>query len=72
MVQFSQLCMTTGKTLILTIWIFFFFWQGNVSAFQHTVQVFHHFPAKKQSSSDFMASVTVHIDYAVQEEEICH
>ena len=29
--------------------------QSNVSGFQHTVWVCHHFPAKKQSSSAFMA-----------------
>ena len=45
--------------------------QSNVSAFQHTVQVCHCFPAKKQSSSDFMAVVTVHSDLGAQEEEIC-
>ena len=47
-------------------------WQSNVSAFQHTVLVCHSFPAKKQSSSDFMAAVTVCSDFGAQEEEICH
>ena len=28
-------------------------------------------PAKKQSSSDFMAAVTIHSDFRAQEEEIC-
>ena len=32
-------------------------WQSDVSAFPHTVWVCHNFPAKKQSSSDFMAAV---------------
>ena len=45
---------------------------GNVSAFQHIVYVCHHFPAKKQLSSNFMASVTIHSDFRAQEEEICH
>ena len=40
--------------------------QSNVSALQHN------FPAKKQLSSDFMAAVTIHSDFGVQEEEICH
>ena len=31
--------------------------------FQHRVQVCHCFPAKKQSSSDFMAAVTIHSDF---------
>ena len=30
-----------------------------VSAFQHTVFVCHSFPAKKQSSADLMAAVTI-------------
>ena len=46
--------------------------QSNVSAFQHTVQVCHCFPAKKQSSSDCMAAVTICSDFRAQEEEICH
>ena len=44
--------------------------QSHVSAFQH--QVCHRFPAKKQSSSDFMAAVTICSDFRAQEEEICH
>ena len=47
-------------------------WQSNVYAFQYTVEVCRRFPAKKQSSSDFMAAVTVHSDLRAQEEEICH
>ena len=46
--------------------------QSNVSVFQHTVQVCRRFPAKKQSSSDFMAAVTIRSDFGAQEEEICH
>ena len=46
--------------------------QSNVSAFQHTVWVCHSFPAKKQSSSDFMTVVTTCSDFKAQEEEICH
>ena len=38
-------------------------WQSNVS--QHT-RVCHHFPAKKQSFSDFMAAVTVLCDFGVE------
>ena len=48
-------------------------WQSNVSTFQHTVLVSLFFsPAKKQSSSDFMASVTICSYFGAQEEEICH
>ena len=46
--------------------------QSNVSAFQHIVWVCHHFPAKEQLSSDFMAAVTIHSNFRAQEEEICH
>ena len=46
--------------------------QSHVSAFRHTVWVCHRFPAKKQSSSDFMAAVTFRSDFGAQEEEICH
>ena len=46
--------------------------QRDVSAFQHTVQTCHHFPAKKQLSSDFMDVVTVLSDFGAQGEEICH
>ena len=47
-------------------------WQSNISAFQHAVWVCHGFPAKKQSSSDFMAAVTICSDFRAEEEEICH
>ena len=47
-------------------------WQSNASAFQHAVQVCHSFPAKNQSSSDFMAAVTICTDFGAHEEEICH
>ena len=67
MVQFSQSYVTTGKTIALTIQP-----RSDVSAFQHTVWVCHHCPAKQQSSSDFMAAVTICSDFGVQEGEICH
>ena len=47
-------------------------WQSNVSAFQHTVEVCHTFPAKKQLSFYFMAAVTIHSNFGAQLEEICH
>ena len=69
MVQLSQLYVTTGKTIALTIQT----WQqSNVSAFQHTVYVSHSFPTEKQLCSDFMAAVTIHSDFRAQEEKICH
>ena len=58
---------TTGKTIALTIQP-----RSDVSAFQHTVWVCHHCPAKQQLSSDLMAAVTICSDFGVQEGEICH
>ena len=60
-VQLSQPYMTTGKTVALDCMDLC--WQSDVSAFQHTVWIRHRFPAEKQSSSDFMAAVTVHSDW---------
>ena len=34
-----------------------------ISAFQHTVHICHGFPAKKQTSSDFMAAVMKSLHY---------
>ena len=45
-------------------------WQSNVCASRLTVELCHCFPPRKQSSSDFLA--TVHSDFRTQEEEICH
>ena len=56
--------------MALTIWTFVS--RINVSAFQRSVLVCHHFPVKKQSSSDYMAAVTVCSDFGAKEEEICH
>ena len=69
MVQLSQVCVTTGKTIALTIWTFV---SRVMSAFQHIIYICHSFPAEKQMSSDFMAAVTIHSDFRAQEEEICH
>ena len=69
MIQLSQPDVITGKTITLTIWTFV----GRVpSLLFNTVYVCPHFPAKKQSSSDFIAAVTVCSDFGAQEEEICH
>ena len=69
MVQLSQPHMTTRKTIASTMWTFV----GRVmSLLFNTVYVCDGFPAKKQSSSHFMAAVTIHSDFGAQEEEICH
>ena len=61
--------MTPGKTVALTVWTFVD--KVMSFAFQHTVLVCHGFPAKKQSSSNFMAAVTIRSDFRAQEEESC-
>ena len=48
-VQLSQLYMTTGPYCLGYTDLC---WQSDVSTYQHTVQICHSFPAKKQSSSD--------------------
>ena len=46
--------------------------QSNVSTFQHIVYICYCFPAKKQLSFYFMASVTIGSDFGAQEKEICY
>ena len=46
--------------------------QSDVFSFKYNVKVCLSFPAKKPSSSNFMAAVTIHSDLRVQEEEICY
>ena len=66
-VQLSQLYMTTGKTTALTIRITV---SRVMSLLFNTVLVCHSFPAKKHSSTDFIAAVTICSDFRAQEEEI--
>ena len=61
--------MTTGK-LALTVRTFV--GRVNVSTFQDTLSRLVIIFLPKQSSSDFMAAVTVHSDFGAQEVEICH
>ena len=68
MVQLSQLDMITGKTLALTLQTFVY----RVMCLLFNTEICHNFPAKKQLSSDFAATVTIHSDFRAQEEEICH
>ena len=65
MVQLSQLYMTTGKTLALTIRTFVI---RIMSLLFNTVS----FPTKEQKYFDFMAAVTIHNNFRAQVEEICH
>ena len=54
---------TTEKTIAFSIEKFV----RKVFAFQNAVNVCHNIPAKKQLSSDFMATVTTHSDFGAQE-----
>ena len=69
MVQLSQPYMTTGKTIALTRWTFV---SRVMPLLFSTLPRFVSVPAKKQTSSDFMAAVTIYSDFEDQEEEICH
>ena len=51
--------------------IYQFVGQSDVSASQHTVYVSHSFPAKKQTSSDFVAADAIHSGFRGSDEEIC-
>ena len=46
--------------------------QSDVFSFKYNVKVCLSFPAKKPSSSNFVAAVTVCSDLGAQEQEICH
>ena len=45
--------------------------QSNTSDFKYAFQVCHTFSSKEQTSFNFMAAVTVHSDFGVQENKIC-
>ena len=69
MVRLSQPYKTTGKTIALTIRTFV---SRLTSLLFNTLSRFDIAPAKKQSSFDFMAAVTIHSNLRAQENEICH
>ena len=69
MVQLSHPCMTTGKTIALSIWTFV----GKVmSLLFNTLSRFAIVPSTEQASFNFMASGTVCRDFGTQENKICH
>ena len=70
MVQLSHPYMTTGKAIGLTRQIFV----GKVMSlfFCDTVYVGHSFHSKGQTSFNFIAAVTFHSEFGVQENKICH
>ena len=61
-VQLSQQYMTTGKTIVLTIWTFV----------SRIMCLLFSTLSRFVIASDFMAALTFHSDFRAQEEEICH
>ena len=70
MVQLSQLYMTTGKIIALTIWTFV----GQVmSLLLNTLSmVCHDCPSREEVSLNFMTTAAIHSDSGAQESKICH
>ena len=68
-VQFSQLYLTTGKTIALVIRIFI---SRVLSLLFNTLYRFVIAFPPRSNCSDFMSAVTIHSDFRAQEEEICH
>ena len=70
MVQLSQLYMTMGKAIALTIWTFV---EKVMSMLFNMLSRFViAFSSKGQACFNFMAAVTVHSDFGAQEKKICH
>ena len=70
MVQLSQLYVTNGQTIALTMWTFV----SKVMSLLFNILcrfVIAFLPGSKLSSN-FMAAVTIRSDFRVQEEKICH
>ena len=69
MVQLSQPYMTPGKTIALTTPTFV---SKVMLCFLIHSKVHSHFSSKEQASFNFVAAVTIHSDFGVQENKICH
>ena len=73
MIQISHLCMTTGKTIALTIWTFVCKVMHLLFNILSMLSVCHSFSSKEYSSfKNFMAAVTVCSDFGAQENRVCH
>ena len=73
MVQLSNACLTTGKTIALTIWTFVV--QPKVMSLLFNMLfrlVIAFLPRSKQASFNSMAAVTVCSDAEAQENKVCH
>ena len=70
MVQLSDLYMTSGKTIALTLWTFV---SKMMSLLFNTLPIFVTvFLLRNQNFLNFMAAVTVHSDFGAQEKKICY
>ena len=69
MVQLSELYMTTGKTIGLTIWIFV---SEVMSLLFNVLSRFVIAFLPRRKCLNFMTAVTVHSDFGAQENKICH
>ena len=65
-VQLSHPCMTTGKTIVLTRWIFV---GKECLCFKYAVYLCDTIPTKE---INFMAAVTICSDFGAQENRFCH
>ena len=63
----SHICMTTGKTIALTIRTFLI----KVMSLLFNM-LSRSFPSKEQACFNFMAVITIHRDFGAQENKICH
>ena len=69
-VQLSHPCMTTGKTIALTRWVFV----GKVMSllFNMLSRLVIAFLFKEQVSFNFMAAVTICSDFGASQNKVCH
>ena len=68
MVQLSHPYLTTGKTIALTIWTFV----SKVMSLFNTLSRFLIVFLPRSKCLNFMAAVTIHNDFGVQENKVCH
>ena len=70
-VQLSHPYMTTGKTIALTRWTFV----GKAMSVLFNMLsrlVGYNFSSKEQASFNFMAAITICIDFGAPKNEVCH
>ena len=70
LVQLSHLYMATGKTISLTIWTFVS--KAMFLLFNTLSRFVNNFSSMEQASFNFMAAVTICVDFGAQENKVCH